>query len=391
MSGCGRRTHYRKSVTNEVFNSFPIPEPGRDSIACIVGSRGTNIFEIELPDNNRHASNNSQATHCGDTLNLSGDNVKSGGQPLVLHQLHNNSGNEIELASERVNDEFEKNSSISSKQPCETSPDTSSVATTTTSGAPATVGIIAVELAMMPSKFKRLIWIKRGDFVIVTTGIHEATTDSAADGACSTLTPQGKKSPVPSSSNSDGIVGVNNRTNKKKVKGKKWKSGGEKNTNRTSVDANTSIFGFTDTTAKDAAADPGSETVSSSLETQPHNSAAHNKVHYMIKHILTNEQIMHLYKEGLWPDDAAASATAGDNHGDNNSSHCSTNSGSRNSKNSCFDVRSMLRLDKLATQAYTDSDIMPQQEQGDEQDEEEEESVSGEDWGGIDEVQELQQ
>ena len=45
MSGSGRKSQYRKSVTDEYLNGFPLPED-RDAIAMVKSSRGTNIFEV---------------------------------------------------------------------------------------------------------------------------------------------------------------------------------------------------------------------------------------------------------------------------------------------------------------------------------------------------------
>lgn len=47
MSGTGRKSAYRKSVTEDVLNSFP--EPDREAgerIARVVQSRGGNILQV---------------------------------------------------------------------------------------------------------------------------------------------------------------------------------------------------------------------------------------------------------------------------------------------------------------------------------------------------------
>lgn len=89
MSGLGRRSHYRKNVTDTVLNAFPEPNFAEgERIAQVAGSRGGNILEIFVapsPDNN--------------------DNT--------------------------------------STTPCQ------------------------LELALLPTKFRKLIWVKRGDFLIV--------------------------------------------------------------------------------------------------------------------------------------------------------------------------------------------------------------------------------
>ena len=89
MSGSGRKSHYRKSVQDSFLNGFPVPEEN-DSICRVAGSRGSNLFELEL------------------------------------------------------------------------------------------VGGV-VELAMLPNKFKKLIWVRRGDFVIATSSTDECTTATGED------------------------------------------------------------------------------------------------------------------------------------------------------------------------------------------------------------------
>lgn len=47
MSGTGRKSAYRKSVTEEVLNSFPEPDhEAGERIARVVQSRGGNILQV---------------------------------------------------------------------------------------------------------------------------------------------------------------------------------------------------------------------------------------------------------------------------------------------------------------------------------------------------------
>lgn len=48
MSGLGRRTHYRKHLTDKVLHEFPVPAED-ESIAKVVATRGGNQFDIVLP------------------------------------------------------------------------------------------------------------------------------------------------------------------------------------------------------------------------------------------------------------------------------------------------------------------------------------------------------
>ena len=78
MSGAGRKSGYRKSVTDGFLNELPLPEEGKSAVAQVGAPRGSNVFEVLLPDGSQ-------------------------------------------------------------------------------------------SLALMPNKFKKLIWVKRNDFVIVST------------------------------------------------------------------------------------------------------------------------------------------------------------------------------------------------------------------------------
>lgn len=47
MSGTGRKSAYRKSVTEEVLNSFPEPDRAAgERVARVVQSRGGNILQV---------------------------------------------------------------------------------------------------------------------------------------------------------------------------------------------------------------------------------------------------------------------------------------------------------------------------------------------------------
>jgi probable RNA-binding protein EIF1AD len=49
MAGLGRRTHYRKHLTDQVL--FDLPEPSKtERIAKVVATRGSNQFDVQLED-----------------------------------------------------------------------------------------------------------------------------------------------------------------------------------------------------------------------------------------------------------------------------------------------------------------------------------------------------
>lgn len=101
MAGVGRRTHYRKHLTDSVLNDFPVPTE-TERIAKVVATRGGNHFEILL------------ASSSGQQDDLSLDERKS-------------------------------------------------------------------VLAMLPTKFRKLVWLKRNDFVIVDTGEIDDDTEDNTD------------------------------------------------------------------------------------------------------------------------------------------------------------------------------------------------------------------
>ena len=90
MSGAGRKSGYRKSVTNGFLNELPLPEEGRSVVAQVGAPRGSNVFEVLLPDGSQ-------------------------------------------------------------------------------------------SLALMPNKFKKLIWVKRNDFVIVSTTASAPQVDEVGN------------------------------------------------------------------------------------------------------------------------------------------------------------------------------------------------------------------
>jgi probable RNA-binding protein EIF1AD len=97
MSGLGRRTHYRKHLTDSVLYDFPEPA-SNECIAKVISTRGSNQFDVQL------AKEKSQIR--------------------------------------RIDDEIEQNDDISTPNSL-------------------------VVLAILPTKFRKLIWLKRNDYVIV--------------------------------------------------------------------------------------------------------------------------------------------------------------------------------------------------------------------------------
>lgn len=174
MSGLGRRTHYRKHLTDSVLYDYPEPA-SNECIAKIIATRGSNQFDIQL------------AKSCNDPKKDSGDE----------------------------------------KQGCSSKND-------------------GIELAILPTKFRKLIWLKRNDFVIV----QYATDD-----------------------NTDTTTGNHNEKSK--------------------------MNDLSTLPSQDEKETPD-DTVSAVVPNESI-SMGGGGIRYMITHILYKNQIQHLVTAGLWP------------------------------------------------------------------------------------------
>jgi len=114
MSGLGRRTHYRKHLTDSVL--YDLPEPKEDErIAKVVATRGGNQFEIVLAGSAGGGSSGSKIDDGDDDGGSAGRTCNEPG------------------------------------------------------------------LAILPTKFHKLVWVKRNDYVIVRTGIDAAKPGEVDD------------------------------------------------------------------------------------------------------------------------------------------------------------------------------------------------------------------
>ena len=103
MSGLGRRSHYRKHLTDAVLNDYPEPDPSEgERIGKVVGTRGSNQFEV------------------------------------ILAPLQSKS--------------YEKEETITTDDLCES---------------PSEAMAKTAQLAILPTKYRKLVWLKRNDYVIV--------------------------------------------------------------------------------------------------------------------------------------------------------------------------------------------------------------------------------
>ena len=130
MAGLGRRSHYRKHITDSVLNTCPEPGEG-ERIAKVVGTRGSNQFEIILPDT-KSTCRGTVASTDSYTKSDSGEKARQqwGQQPQPQPQPQPQSHHQPPIAA----------SARTSK------------------------------LAILPTKYRKLVWLKRNDFVIVRCG-----------------------------------------------------------------------------------------------------------------------------------------------------------------------------------------------------------------------------
>mmetsp|Transcript_53789 Transcript_53789/g.64902 ORF Transcript_53789/g.64902 Transcript_53789/m.64902 type:complete len:260 (+) Transcript_53789:106-885(+) len=146
MAGLGRRSHYRKHLTDSILHDYPEPENG-ERIAKIVGTRGGNLFEIIVESS--LSSSSSQAVESPhETVNDADKECKSN---------DDGEGNEAPKASKDAGTRDTQKNTTASKGPNKDTINDPKAAA-------------AVQLAILPTKFRKLIWVKRGDYVIVECG-----------------------------------------------------------------------------------------------------------------------------------------------------------------------------------------------------------------------------
>ena len=105
MAGLGRRSHYRKHLTDSVLNDFPEPSQN-ERIAKVLGTRGSNQFELVVADSVQNGESNSDST------------------------------SELDMTP---------------------------------------------QLAILPTKFRKLVWLKRNDYVICVVAKDESENDDNQD------------------------------------------------------------------------------------------------------------------------------------------------------------------------------------------------------------------
>ena len=214
MAGLGRRSHYRKHLTDSVLNGYPEPGDG-ERIAKVVGTRGSNQFEVVLSISTRKSTSSSAQAQ----------QQQEQSHP-DLRQRHGSQ-------HQRSHEESKASPMMPSRTP---------------------------KLAILPTKYRKLVWVKRNDFVIVRCGEDEEEVDEDS------LT--GNEAP------SDGDTELQEA------------GGGRSNAVAAAATKSSSSNQHADT--KDTST--GTPVVISGIR-------------YEIIHILYRDQVKHLKRKGLWPED----------------------------------------------------------------------------------------
>lgn len=201
MAGLGRRTHYRKHLTDSVL--FDLPEPRtnqNEQIAKVLSTRGSNQFDLLLS------------------------------KPITT------------IAPTPTTTTYSGSDQQEQQQ------ESLSV------------------LAILPTKFRKLIWLKRNDYVIV-----QAAMDTNSNGAVNKGTPN-----IQQNGNEPTITTTQ-----------------EEDLSRPTIsDSNDDIDKHKNLT-----------TTKSITNTNNNSSSSSGGIRFMIIHILYKEQIKHLIAKGLWPMD----------------------------------------------------------------------------------------
>lgn len=232
MAGVGRRTPYRKHLTDSVWNDCPEPLHN-ERIARVVATRGSNQFDVQL-----------------------------------------------------AKDEYEEYATdITSGDAAASGSSSSSVILTMSSpvdkGATATTATTEIGLAILPAKFRTLVWVKRNDFVIVQCAEDDTVEDDGDDGA------------------DEDKEETTTTTTAKKNNNKKKKEEKDATDDDDDVDARKLSAHHNNNNSNSVRNKNNS--VSSKKDINYSNKKSGGGIRFIICHILYKDQIHHLLSRGLWP------------------------------------------------------------------------------------------
>ena len=222
MAGLGRRTHYRKHLTDSILHDLPEPNfDGGERVGKVVNTRGGNQFDVVVFDGHDNDDDVVGLGQGGD-----GDSGSGG------------------TTANTVEDENQSGPDQHARRP-PASPAESAAAEKLP---------LHPQLAILPTKFHKLVWVKRGDFVIVQMGISSKTNIAAAPAA------------TPANSGSIG----------------------------------SSCDDYHDQMESEKDVDQTSSSTTPSAVTNDDDVG--NGIRLMITHILYKDQVKHLKSKGLWPE-----------------------------------------------------------------------------------------
>lgn len=145
MAGLGRRSHYRKHLTDAVLNDLPEPDGIGQRIARVVGTRGGNMFDVIVaPPSSSSSSSYKELSNVEDGITVQ----RVGEEVIISKSTTDANGNGKQLTPQSSETKSNDQPPIHSIQR-------------------------APQLAFLPTKFRKLVWIKRNDFVIVRCGDEE--------------------------------------------------------------------------------------------------------------------------------------------------------------------------------------------------------------------------
>ncbi|KAL7465382.1 hypothetical protein ACHAXS_005705 [Conticribra weissflogii] len=187
MAGLGRRSHYRKHLTDAVLHDLPLPDERLGQrIARVVGTRGGNMFDVVVapPPSLRSSSYLAPAAMSVNAAICCTDNINNEITSNEKVDITNDDIDETQLSSQ-TSYPLNRN-----QQNC---PDHHHQKLTP-------------QLAFLPTKFRKLVWIKRNDFVIVDCG-DEEPTESHNVLATTESSEQPQSSAATSATNNSGAGG----------------------------------------------------------------------------------------------------------------------------------------------------------------------------------------
>lgn len=159
MAGLGRRSHYRKHLTDAVLNDLPEPDESiGQRIARVVGTRGGNMFDVVVAPLSSSGKEGTVADHA-DGAGQSKGAAEEATSKAAAADGAVDGGSDGQLARSADEAAGDQQAPIHSIQKG-----------------------LAPQLAFLPTKFRKLVWIKRNDFVIVECGEEESEDESEKDG-----------------------------------------------------------------------------------------------------------------------------------------------------------------------------------------------------------------